>query len=135
MFICACLNGNVVCDFVYFVRVYYIANTYSSLISNNLLIFIASSLNTKLKDESLDFDIARYIKNKFIITLNEEDLAQIEIQMSTISSLLYGTTLKSNSGVMIKPTFEYSVAKVKKEESFHEVLDLLLTKIDSVKKK
>lgn len=113
----------------------YIAQTYNQLISNNLLIYIAKYLSTKLKDENLNFDVARYLKNRFIVTLEENDLVQIETIMSTISSVLYGTTLKSNSGVMIKPTFDYSIMKVKKEESFHEVLDLLLRNIESARKK
>ena len=113
----------------------YISETYNKLISNNLLIYIANYLKTKLKDESLDFEIARYLTNKFILTLNEDDLIQVETLMSTISSVLYGTTLKSNSGVMIKPTFEYSVIKVKKDESFHESLDILMKNINAIKRK
>lgn len=113
----------------------YIAETYNQLISNNLLIYIASYLKTKLKEENLKFNIARYLKNRFVITLEEDDLPQVETLMSTISSVLYGTTLKSNSGVMIKPTFDYAALKVKKEESFHETLDLLLKNIEATRKK
>ncbi len=113
----------------------YIAKTYNKLISNNLLIYIAHYLKNKLKEESLDYQISRYLTNKFIITLKEEDLVQIETIMSTISSVLYGTTLKSNSGVMIKPTFDYSVVKVKKNESFHESLNVLIKNIDAIRRK
>ena len=112
----------------------YISETYNQLISNNLLIYISKYLKTRLEEENLDFNIARYLKNKFIITLKEEDLVQIETILSTISSVLYGTTLKSNSGVMIKPTFDHSSVKVKKDEDFHEVLDMLIENIKSAKK-
>lgn len=112
----------------------YISNTYNKLISNNLLIYIANYLKNKLKEEHLDFELSRYLTNKFIITLNEENLSQIETLISTISNVLYGTTLKSNSGVMIKPTFEYAMKKVKKDESFHESLDILIKNIKETKR-
>ena len=107
----------------------YIMNTYNKLISNNLLIYIASYLENKLKEENLNFQITRYLTNKFIITLDEDDLSQIQTIMTTITSLLYNTTLKSNSGIMIKPTFEYSIKKVKKDTSFHESIDSLLKRV------
>lgn len=113
----------------------YIAQTYNKLISNNLLIYISNYLNTKLQEENLNFNIARYMKNRFIITLEEDNLIEAETLMSTISGVLYGTTLKSNSGIMIKPTFDYSAIKVKKEESFHEILELMIKKIEATKKK
>ena len=113
----------------------YIMKTYNKLISNNLLIYIATYLQKKFKEESLNFEISRYLTNKFIITLDETDLNQLEIIMSTISSLLYNTTLKSNSGIMIKPTFDYSIMQVKKDSSFHESIDSLIKKIQETKKK
>lgn len=112
----------------------YIAKTYNRFISNNLLIYIVTYLNSKLVEEGLDFKIARYLKNRFIITMKEEDLIQIETLLNTISTVLYGTTLKSSSGILIKPTFDYSVVKVKKDESFHEVVDLMLKNIRTSKK-
>ena len=111
----------------------YISENYSKLISNNLLIYIATYFQNKLKEENLNFEITRYLINKFIITLEESDLVELEILMSTISNILYNTTLKSNSGVMIKPTFKYSIIKIKKNESFHESFDLLIKNIKSAK--
>ena len=113
----------------------YISQTYNKLISNNLLIYIAAYFQNKFKEENLNFEITRFLDNKFIIALEENDLAQIETLMSTISSILFNTTLKSNSGVMIKPTFEYAITKVKKDESFHESINLLLKNIKDFKRK
>jgi len=113
----------------------YISNTYSKLISNNLLIYISNYLRKSLKEESLDFNISRYLTNKFIVTLNEKNIEQIETIMNTVSNVLYGTTLKSNSGIMIKPTFDYSIIKVKRDDDFHESLDNLIKNATSVNKK
>ncbi len=112
----------------------YIADTYNKLISNNLLVFIANYLKNKLGEESLKFDISRYLTSKFIISINSEDTSQLETLMNTISNVLYNTTLKSNSGVMIKPTFDYTIKKVKKDQAFHEALDSLLKNIEEIKK-
>ena len=113
----------------------YISNTYNKLISNNLLIYIASYFQNKLKEENFDFEITRFLDNKFIVSLNENDLFQLESLMNTISSVLYNTTLKSNSGVMIKPTFEYAIIKVRKDESFHESVNTLLKNIKGINRK
>lgn len=111
----------------------YISDTYNKLISNNLLVFISKYLKNKFAEENLDFNISRYLTNKFIISVNSEEIDQIETIMSTVSNVLYNTTLKSNSGVMIKPTFDHSVTKVKKDQAFHESLDGLLKNIEEAR--
>lgn len=113
----------------------YISDTYNKLISNNLLVFISKYLKNKFTEEGLDFEISRYLTNKFIISVKDTDLVQLETLISTISNVLYNTTLKSNSGVMIKPTFDYSTSKVKQDESFHGALDSLIRNIEEVKRK
>lgn len=111
----------------------YISNTYNKLISNNLLIFISKYLDEKLKEEGLDFEITRYLSNKFILTFNEYEINAVASILNTISSVLFEKTLKSNSGIIIKPTFDYSIAKVKKDENFHEVLSTLVKKVEAKK--
>lgn len=112
----------------------YIAETYNKLISNNLIIYIAKYLTKKLKDEELDFEISRYLTNKFIITINKDDTKPIETLMSTITSLLFNTTLKSNSGILIRPTFDYAIQKARKDEAFLETLGSLLKAVKTKKK-
>lgn len=111
----------------------YISNTYSKLIANNLLIFISKQINSKFKEEKLDFEIVRFLTNKFIILINSDDINSINEQISNITNILYNTTLKSNSGVIIKPTFENALMKIKKDDSFHDTLASLLKKIKRVK--
>jgi len=113
----------------------YISSTYNKLISNNLLIYISNYLKEKLKDEGLEFELTRYLSNKFIITFNEDDISSIVSLIENISSILFGTTLKSNSGIIIKPTFEFSMVKVKKDENFHEILTNLVKNIEAKKEK
>lgn len=113
----------------------YILNTYNQLISDNLLIYIVNYLKSKLKDEALSYNITRYLKNKFIISLDNIDLKEIQSLFLTISSVLFETTLKSNSGIVIKPTFDYTMAKINKGEEFHEILSLMMKKIEEKREK
>jgi len=113
----------------------YIADTYNKLISNNLLVFISKYLLNKLNEENLDFEISRYLTSKFIISVKNDEISHLETIIDTISKVLYNTTLKSNSGVMIKPTFEFSIIKVTKDDSFHESLDTLIRNIENAKRK
>lgn len=109
----------------------YITEKYNKLISNNLLIFISKYLKDKLKEEDLDFEISRYLTNRFLILLNEEDMFNIETVLKTVNNVLDGTTLKSNSGIIIKPRFNYSISKVNKDQAFMKSLETLLEKVSS----
>lgn len=108
---------------------YYISKTYNKLIANNLLIYISKSLNKAFIDEQLKFKTIRFLTNKLIIIFDEESLSQIKSVVNTISDSLFETTLQSNSGILIKPTFDYSFIEVKKNQSFHTSLESLTKKI------
>lgn len=111
----------------------YISSTYNTLISDNLLIFITNYLNKYLKEEKLDFDLVRLSDSKFLIILDKKEMPLIITSLSNITKILFEKTLKSTSGIMIKPTFEYSLAAVNKDENFHEVLATLIKGIESKK--
>lgn len=104
----------------------YIKKTYNKLISNNLLIFIYEFINKEFKKEDIDFEICRYLSSKFIISVKNNNFSSVSNLIKNTSSVLFGTTLKSNSGVMIKPNYKYSTLAVKKDDSFHEVLNSLM---------
>ena len=106
----------------------YIVKNYSNYIADNLILYIITYLNDKLKDESLGFEIVRFLNDKFLIIFEDIDINLIKSQMNTISNILYETTLKSNSGVMIKPKFRYFIEKINKHESFNELLDDFIKK-------
>lgn len=108
----------------------YISRTYNKLIANNLLIYISNYLDKKLTEEQLDFEIVRYMTNKFVILFNESDENQIKSIINLTSNTLFETTLKSNSGILIKPTFEYISTKVTKNSSFHNTLEALIKELN-----
>ena len=106
----------------------YITNTYNQLIANNLLIYVSKFFSNKFKEEGYDFEMSRFLNNKFLIFLNEIDLKGIEVVFRSSAKVLFGTTLKSNSGILITPSFNYSMQEVKKDHCFQESLELLLTR-------
>ncbi|XPV67419.1 MAG: diguanylate cyclase domain-containing protein [Halarcobacter sp.] len=107
----------------------YIKDNYSKLISNNLLVFVSTYLKDKLKDEKIDFEIARYLKNKFLLIVNNDTLSNLTNIINNILSLLQNTTLKSNSGIIINPSFKYTIGEVSKNAVFHDVFNILLKDI------
>ncbi|AXH11797.1 diguanylate cyclase domain-containing protein [Halarcobacter bivalviorum] len=109
----------------------YIKKTYNKLISNNLLIFIFEFINKEFKKEDIDFEICRYLTNKFIISVKNNNFNSVTNLIKNTSSVLFGTTLKSNSGVMIKPNYKYSTLSIKKDDSFHEILNSLIKKLEA----
>ncbi|XOB63398.1 diguanylate cyclase domain-containing protein [Campylobacterota bacterium DY0563] len=109
----------------------YISKTYNKLIADNLLMYTSSFISNRLEEEDLKFKFVRYLTNKFIIVFEENDINQINTMLNLVFNMLFETTLKSNSGIMIKPTFEYAIKEVKKEQTFHNVLEKLMKETTS----
>ncbi|WP_321468162.1 diguanylate cyclase domain-containing protein [Halarcobacter sp.] len=109
----------------------YISNTYNKLIADNLLMYISSFISNRLEEEDLDFKFVRYLTNKFIIIFEEKDIHQINSMVNLVSNMLFEATLKSNSGILIKPTFEYAIKEAKKEQIFHDILETLIKETTS----
>lgn len=106
----------------------YITQTYNKLIANNLLIYISKYINNKLKEEGYEIKFSRYLTNKFLVFIEEDDLRGIDIIIRSACKILFSTTLKSNSGIILSPSFNYAIQEVKKDHCFHESLELLLNK-------
>jgi diguanylate cyclase len=109
----------------------YIAKTYNKMIADNFLIFIIKFIKDKFNEEDFSCEIARYLPNKFLVSLENHGKEIIENFVENVKALIIATTLKSNSGVMIKPSFEYSVLNVQRGNSFHESLDSLLIEVNA----
>lgn len=105
----------------------YISETYNKLLADNMLIFIIKFIQKKFHEEGVTCKIARYLTNKFLIILDKNDNNDNDLEtfFSNVSTLLKSTTLKSNSGVLIKPSCDYSVIEVLKDKSFHDTLNTL----------
>lgn len=105
----------------------YIEKEYGNLIANNLLIFTTNFIKKKLKEESVDFEIARFIDNQFLIFAKDISQKDIKNLLLNIKQLLLNTTLKSNSGLILKGNFNYYSQTFILKQSSREVFENLYT--------
>ena len=92
-----------------------------------MLIYVIKFIQKKFSEEGINCKITRYLTNKFLIILqkSENKDEDIETFISNTTTLLKSTTLKSNSGVLIKPSCNYSIIEAIKDKSFHDILNTL----------
>lgn len=105
----------------------YLQKEYGELLANNLLIFTINFISQKLKDENYDFQISKYLDNKFFIFISNENKQDVLNKILNIEQLLSNTTLKSHSGLLIKARYAFKVNTFEKntesEIIFKELLD------------
>lgn len=104
----------------------YIKKEYGELLANNLLSFAANFINEKLKDEKYNFQIAKFVENKFFIFIFNETRQEILSQIKNLEQVLLKTTLKSNSGLLIKAKYDFKLNLFKKNQNSKDVFELLL---------
>ncbi len=104
----------------------YINTHYNRLVADNLLIFICDYFISTLEEEEIKFEIVRFLNNKFLIFIDENTLQKVQNVITNLVKILFSKTLKSKTGIIIKPFFDYSVKEIKKGDSFQEVLENLL---------
>lgn len=103
----------------------YIKEAYKELIANNLLIFSTNFINKNLKEEKFDFKIARFFENKFLIFIENESRESINTTILNIQQKLLNTTLKSNSGLLIKANYNFSIENYTKGQDSKIVFESL----------
>ena len=105
----------------------YIRKEHGHLIADNLLIFIANFINKQLKNENIDFQIAHYTKDKFIVFFNQANISEGTQMLNDMQKNLYNSTLKSKSGILIKSSYKFNLMKYNQENHFQNMLEMLIT--------
>ena len=103
----------------------YIQKEYGSLLTDNLLIFISSFINNKLKEDNCDFKISRFSDEQFLIFTKDQNIKNINTLIYNTKISLASKTLKSNAGVIIKPTYDYKIATFDKDEDSKSIFGKL----------
>ena len=122
----ALFKKNGICLLVDVVDYFYIQKEYGELLARNLLLFITTFISKKLDDEKYDIRIVRYFDNKFFIFILEEDIKEIENYISNLERMLLNTTLKSNSGLLIKANYRFNQEFFKVNEDSKNIFEKLL---------
>lgn len=99
---------NGICLLIDVVDYFYIQKEYGELLARNLLIFISNFISKKLDDEKYDIKIVRYFDDKFFIFILEEDIKEVINYILNLEKMLLNTTLKSNSGLLIKANYRFN---------------------------
>uniref|UniRef100_UPI004047E496 diguanylate cyclase domain-containing protein n=2 Tax=Aliarcobacter sp. TaxID=2321116 RepID=UPI004047E496 len=115
-----------ICVLVDVIDYSYLQKEYGELLANNLLIFATNFISKKLSEEKYDFKIARYVENKFFIFISDEKKQDIKNTILNIEQLLLATTLKSNSGLLIKAKYQFKIKEFKQKKSSKSILEDLL---------
>lgn len=108
----------------------YIEKEYGSLIANNLLIFTTNFIKKNLKEEKINFEIARFLDNQFLLFIDNCDEKDIKNLLLNIKQLLLNTTLKSNSGLIVKGNFDYYTHNFMTKQSSREIFENLYSHSD-----
>ena len=97
-----------------------------TILANNLLAFAANFINEKLKDEKYNFQIAKFVENKFFIFIFNETRQEILNRIKNLEQVLLKTTLKSNSGLLIKAKYDFKLNLFKKNQNSKDIFEILL---------
>lgn len=101
----------------------HISTQYGELLANNVLKYICNFINKRLLSESIDFSFCRYTNDNFFIFIHNIELNYITSLAKTLQNELLKLTLKSNSGIVLKPTFHYAIDRFYKNENFYSLLE------------
>lgn len=103
----------------------YIEKEYGALLADNLLIFITNFLRKNLQEDGCSFKITRFFDNQFIIFISERNEKDCKNLINNIRQLLSNTTLKSNSGLLIKANYDYYLTAFRKEQDSKDLFESL----------
>lgn len=103
----------------------YINSEYGALLANNLLIFINNFIKENLKEEKVDFKVARFFDSEFLIFIDDKKEKEVSDLIFNIKQLLKNTTLKSKAGLVIKADYKYSILKYKEKQDSKETFEQL----------
>jgi len=121
----ALFKRNGVCVLIDIVDFDYIDSEYGTLLANNLIIFINNFIKKNLKEEKIDFKVARFFDNQFLIFIEEKKEKEVSNLIFNIKQLLRNTTLKSKAGLAIRADYKYSISKYKESEESKEIFEQL----------
>lgn len=109
----------------------YIKEEHGNLIADNLTIFISNLLIRQLKDEGIEFQIARYSKERFLLFFKNTEIKNLTYLLNNIQKNLFNSTLKSKSGILIKSSYKFNLMKFNQDSHFQNILEMLLNDLNT----
>lgn len=107
----------------------YLQKEYGELLANNYIIFTITFLEKHLDKLNINYKVAKYFENKFLVFLDTIKEEEIENFLLNFKKILSNTTLKSNSGLLIKGNLNYYFSSYNKKQNSQEVFEQLFSQI------
>ena len=101
----------------------HITKQYGEILANNVLKYICNFIDKKLANENIEYTFCRYTNDTFFIFIHNQDIQYLNSLLKNFQNELMKLTLKSNSGVILKTSFEYVLDKFYKNENFYSLLE------------
>lgn len=112
-----------ICVYINILDFNYLQKEYGDLIANNLLLFVISFLKKNIKNELPYFKISRFFESQFLIFIEDEIQDEIKNMILNLKQMLLNTTLKSNSGLYIKASYDFEIQSYKKGDEFTNLIN------------
>lgn len=109
----------------------HVREEHGSLLSDNLIIFISKFLLKNLKEEGINFKIARYTKDKFLLFFDNSTTKECSFLINNIQKNLLNTTLKSKSGILIKSSYKFNLITFDQGNNFQSMLEMLINDLNN----
>ncbi len=107
----------------------YIKKEYGELIGNNILQFSVKFMQKKLINENIKFSMARFFEDKILIFCDQEELDYVNSTVLNINQMLANATLKNNSGLLIKTSYNFVIEPYFKKQDSKELFEKLFYKL------
>jgi GGDEF domain-containing protein len=103
----------------------HITKQYGEILANNVLKYICNFIDKKLANENIEYTFCRYTNDTFFIFIHNQDIRYLNSLLKNFQNELMKLTLKSNSGVILKTSFEYILEQFYKNDNFYSLLENL----------
>lgn len=103
----------------------HITKQYGEILANNVLKYICNFIDKKLANENLEYTLCRYTNDNFFVLIHNQDIRYLNSLLKNFQNELMKLTLKSNSGVILKTSFEYILEQFYKNDNFYSLLENL----------
>lgn len=103
----------------------HITKQYGEILANNVLKYVCTFIDKKLQTENFEFSFCRYTNDDFFIFIHNQDSKYLTALANNLQNELMKLTLKSNSGIILKTSFNYTLEKFYRHENFYSLLENL----------
>ncbi|MBS9782874.1 MAG: hypothetical protein KGV43_03645 [Arcobacter sp.] len=112
-----------ICVLIDIVDFEYIKKEYGNVLASNYIIYIINFIEKQLTKMAIEYKIAKYVEDKFLIFIDSKYKKEIEGAFYNLKKALLSTTLKSKSGVLIHSNLDYFYDSYNEKQNAQEFFE------------